>query len=60
MDVCFFAAASKESSILFPPPCAYVELFQGHVLGWWLREGIGGGTAGMRHRDWEQVHSVHL
>lgn len=57
MDMHFFATASKESSILFPSPCTYVELFQGHVLGWWLK---GGGTAGMRHRDWEQVHSVHL
>lgn len=42
MDVHFFATASKESSILFPPPCTYVELFQGHVLGWWL---MGGGDS---------------
>lgn len=41
MDVHFFATASKESSILFPPPCTYVELFQGHVLGWWLKRGGG-------------------
>lgn len=41
MDVHFFATASKESSILFPPPCTYVELFQGHVLGWWLMGGGG-------------------
>lgn len=36
MDVHFFAIASKESSLLSPAPSTHVELFQGHVLGWWL------------------------
>lgn len=39
MDMRFFATASKESSILSPTPRTYMELFQGHVLGWWLRRG---------------------